>query len=89
MLADHLPCTRYLWEAFYIGILSNSHSYLTNQHMNHIGAIVPIYGPEQTETRLKFELGVSDSRICVVSHYTKLLLDIWFLFLFHKDSEGQ
>lgn len=44
---------------------------------------------EQTETRLKFELGVSDSRICVVSHYAKLLLDIWFLFLFHKDSEGQ
>ena len=43
----------------------------------------------QTETRLRFELVVSDSRICVVSHYAKLLLDIWFLFLFRKDAEGQ
>ena len=44
---------------------------------------------EPAETHLRFELVVSDSRICVVSHYAKFLLGIWFLFLFCKDSEGQ
>ena len=59
-----------------------------NQHRNHIGVIVPIYGWASWDP---FEIWTSGFRFqnFVVSHYAKFLLGIWFLFLLCKDSEGQ
>lgn len=81
---DHLLCARYCGKHFILVFCQ----------------IVPPYEPTyesywcyspnlwMSKLRLfaKFELGVSDSRIWIFL-IVKLLLDIWFLFLFHKDSE--